>query len=157
DEFVAYAKDKPEGLTYASSGAGLLGHLGMELLRMDAGFEAVHVPYGGAGPAMVDTIAGRTEAFFPTIVSGAPQVEGGQLKALGVTSADRSDVMPDVPTIAEQGYPDYDVTGWYGILAPAGTPDEIVALLQQEIKKVLELPEIAEKIESDGATPVGST
>lgn len=157
EEFIDYAKNKPEGLTYASSGAGLLGHLGMELLRLQADFEAVHIPYGGAGPAMVDTIAGRTEAFFPTIVSGAPQVAGGAVKALGVTSAERSDVLPDVPTIAEQGYPDYVVEGWYGILAPAGTPTEITALLQEEIKKALDLPEVAERIIADGATPVGST
>jgi len=156
-EFIEYAKKKDGGITYASSGSGLLGHLGMELLRVQGGFEAVHVPYKGAGPALVDTMAGRVDAFFPTIVSGQPQVAGGKLVPLGVTSLQRSAVIPEVPTIAEQGFPGFEVSGWYGLLAPAGTPKEIVQHLQAEIKKVLALPDVRKRIENDGAEPVAST
>ncbi|MPS25768.1 MAG: tripartite tricarboxylate transporter substrate binding protein [Alcaligenaceae bacterium] len=155
-QFVAYAKKTP-GVTYASSGSGLLGHLGMEQLKMLAGFDAIHVPYKGASPALVDTIAGHTQAFFPTVVSGLPFVRDGKVRVIGVTSSKRLSLLPDVPTVAEAGYPDYSVYGWYGLLAPAGTPKEIIDRLHDETVKVLGMADVRAKIAADGAEPIGST
>jgi len=155
-EFVALAKRASTGITYASSGAGLLGHLGMELLRTQAGFKAVHVPYKGAGPALIDTIAGQVDAFFPTIISGLPQVKAGRVRAIGVTTLKRSPLLPEVGTVAEQGYPGYEVNGWYGLLAPAGTPRDVVVQLQREVAKVLAMADVKAKLESDGAEGVGN-
>ncbi|MCW5603663.1 MAG: tripartite tricarboxylate transporter substrate binding protein [Burkholderiales bacterium] len=156
-EFIALAKARKDGITYASSGAGLLGHLGMELLKMQAKFDAVHVPYKGASPALMDTIAGQVDAFFPTIISGLPQVKSGKVRAIGVTTLKRSPLLPDVQTVAEQGFPDYEVSGWYGLLAPAGTPKEVVAYLHREVVKVLRVPEVNDRLRSQGADGVGST
>jgi len=155
-EFVAYAQQS-KGITYASSGTGLLGHLGMEQLRTLANFQAVHVPYKGAAPALADTVAGHVQALFPTVVSGTPFVKQGQVRALGITSAKRLSLLPDVPTIAESGYPGFEVSGWYGLLAPAGTPREIIRRLHEETVKVLALQEVKDKIAADGAEPLGST
>lgn len=156
-EFIALAKSRKGGLTYASSGSGLLGHLGMELLKTQAKFEAVHVPYKGAGPALIDTIAGQVDAFLPTIISGLPQVKNGKVRAVGVTTLKRAAVLPDVPTVAEQGFPDYEVSGWYGLLAPAGTPNEVIATLNREVVKVLHSPEGKERLAAEGAEGVGNT
>ena len=156
-EFIAIAKSRKGGVTYASSGSGLLGHLGMELLKTLGGFEGVHVPYKGAGPAMIDTIAGQVDAFFPTMISGLPHVKDGKVRAIAVTTLRRSSLLPSVPTIAEQGFPGYEVNGWYGLLAPAGTPKEIIATLYSEVTKVLKLPEVKERMAGDGADPVGNT
>ncbi|MGE5522384.1 MAG: tripartite tricarboxylate transporter substrate binding protein [Rhodospirillaceae bacterium] len=156
-EFIALAKSRKGGLTYASSGAGLLGHLGMELLKTQAKFEAVHVPYKGAGPALADTIGGQVDAFLPTIISGSPQVKNGKVRAIGVTTLKRSPLLPEIPTIAEQGFPGFEVSGWYGALTPAGTPKEIVSYLQREIAKVLRSPDVKEKLAAQGAEGVGNT
>ncbi|HZL28865.1 MAG TPA: tripartite tricarboxylate transporter substrate binding protein [Acidobacteriaceae bacterium] len=156
-EFVAYAKKKDGRISYASSGSGLLGHLGMEQFKLLAGFKAVHIPYKGAGPALVDTIAGRTEAFFPTIVSGLPQVKAGKVRALAITGSKRSDLVPDVPTFAESGYPGFEVLGWYGLLAPAGTPPAVIKKLYEATAKVLAMPDVRKQIAADGAEPVGNT
>jgi tripartite-type tricarboxylate transporter receptor subunit TctC len=156
-EFVAWAKSRPNGFTFASSGTGLLGHLGMEMFDGLADIKGVHVPYKGAGPALVDTIGGQVNAFFPTVVSGGPQVKQGTLRAIGVTGRTRLPTFPDVPTVAEQGYPNFEVLGWYGLLAPAGTPKPIVDLLNKSIVEVLHDPEVVAHIKADGAEPVGST
>lgn len=156
-EFVALAKSRKGGLTYASSGSGLLGHLGMELLKMQAHFDAVHIPYKGASPALVDTIAGQVDAFFPTIISGLPQVKSGKVRLIGVTTLKRAALVPDVPTIAEQGYPGYEVNGWYGMLVPAGTPKDVVAFLNREVANVLRSQEGREKLAAEGAEGVGNT
>ncbi len=155
-EFVALAKSAKGGITYASSGSGLLGHLGMELLRTQAGFQAVHVPYKGAGPALIDTVAGPVDAFFPTIISGLPQVKSGKLRAIAVTTLKRSPLLVDVPTVAEQGYPGYEVNGWSGLLAPAATPKEVLHYLHKETVKVLALADIKSRMAADGAEPVGN-
>ena len=156
-EFIALAKSRKGGLTYASSGAGLLGHLGMELLKTHAKFEAVHVPYKGAGPALIDTIAGQVDAFLPTIISGLPQARSGKVRAIGVTTLKRAAVLPEVPTVAEQGFPGYEVSGWYGLLAPAGTPNDVIATLNREVVKVLHSPEARERLAAEGAEGVGNT
>jgi len=156
-EFITLAKSRKGGLTYASSGAGLLGHLGMELLKTQAKFDAVHVPYKGAGPALVDTIAGQVDAFFPTIISGLPQVKNGKVRVIGVTTLKRAALLPDVPTVAEQGFPGYEVSGWYGLLAPAGTPKDVIAYLNREVVKVLRSPEARDRLAAEGAEGVGNT
>ena len=156
-EFVALAKSRKGGLTYASSGSGLLGHLGMELLKMQAKFDAVHIPYKGASPALVDTIAGQVDAFFPTIISGLPQVKSGKVRVIAVTTLKRAALLPDVPTVAEQGYPGYEVNGWYGMLAPAGTPKDVVAYLNREVGEVLRSAEGKARLAAEGAEGAGNT
>jgi tripartite-type tricarboxylate transporter receptor subunit TctC len=156
-EFVALAKSRKGGLTYASSGSGLLGHLGMELLKSQARFDAVHIPYKGAGPALVDTIAGQVDVFFPTIISGLPQVRNGKVRVIGVTTLKRAALLPDVPTVAEQGFPGYEVSGWYGLLAPAGTPKDVIGVLNREVAKVLRSPEGKERLAAEGAEGVGNS
>ena len=156
-EFIALCKSRKGGLTYASSGSGLLGHLGMELLKTMGKFPAQHIPYKGAAPALIDTMSGQVEAFFPTIISGLPQVKAGKVRAIAVTTTERSPLMPTVPTVADQGFPGYEVNGWYGLLAPAATPKEVVSYLNAEVVKALRSPDIKERMASEGAAPVGNT
>lgn len=156
-EFIGLSKSHKAGLTYASSGAGLLGHLAMELLKSTANFEATHVPYKGAAPALMATISGEVDAFFPTIISGTPQVKNGKLRAIAVTTKERSPLLPNVATVAEQGFPGYEVSGWYGLLAPAAVPKEVLAYLNAETVKVLRDREVKGRMESQGAMPVGNT
>ncbi len=122
-EFVKLAKDKPGTLTYGSSGIGGAGHLAGELLRLMAGIDIVHVPYKGGGPAMQGMLGGQVSAIFATPVTAGPHVKAGKIRAIATTGATRSASMPDVPTIAESGYPGYEATNWYAFLAPAGTPE----------------------------------
>jgi len=156
-EFIALAKKRKDGMNYASSGAGLLGHLGMELLKLQGSFEATHVPYKGASLALTDTITGQVDAFFPTIISGLPQVKSGKVRAIGVTTLKRSPLLPELPTVAEQGFPDYEVSGWYGALAPAGTPKDIVSFLQVAFAKALHSPDVKQRLASQGAEGIGNT
>lgn len=152
-EFVALAKSSRGKLTYGSSGGGEMSNLSMELLKTLASFDAVHVPYKGAAPALAAAISGEVDAFFPSITSGLPHVRSGKARLLAVTTAKRAALLPEVPTIAESGYPGYDVSGWYGLLAPAGTPTEIVNRLQQEVAKILDLPDVRELQAANGRTP----
>jgi len=156
-EFVALAKGKKGALTYASVGAGLLSHLSMELLKSIADFDAVHVPYKGAAPAFIDVLSGRVDAFFPTMTSGLPHVKSGRLRAIGVTSAKRSSHLPEVPTVAEQGYPGYEVISWYALLAPAGTPRPVVRALSTEVVRILKSPDVGARMSAAGADPDSST
>ena len=156
-EFVALSHVRKGGLVYASTGAGSLPHLGMELLKIQAGVAGIHIPYKGAGPALIDLVGGQVDVMMPTMISGTPFVKAGKLRALGVTSATRSTLLPSVPTVAAQGFPRFEVSGWYGMLAPAGTSKEAIALLNTEIVKVLRLPDVAERILHDGAVAVGNT
>ena len=155
-EYIALSRTRKGGLTYASSGSGLLGHLAMELLKTMGKFEGTHIPYKGANPALIDTISGQVEAFFPTIISGLPQVKAGKVRAIAVTTAQRSPLLPNVATVAEQGFPGYEVSGWYGLLAPAGTPKDVITYLNTEVVKVLRQPDIKERMAGDGALPVGN-
>jgi tripartite-type tricarboxylate transporter receptor subunit TctC len=158
-EFVALAKSGRGKLTYGSSGSGEMSNLSMELLKTLAGFDAVHVPYKGAAPALAAAISGEVDAFFPSITSGLPHVRSGKARVLAVTTAKRAELLPQVPAIAESGFAGYDVSGWYGLLAPAGTPSEIVNRLQQEVAKILELPDVKEVQAANGRvpTPGGNT
>ncbi|MGZ9014380.1 MAG: tripartite tricarboxylate transporter substrate binding protein [Burkholderiales bacterium] len=157
-ELIAFAKSKPGELNYASAGNGTPPHLAAELFKSMAGVDLVHVPYKGNVPAFADLLSGAVSVSFPTITSGLPQVRSGKLRALAVTSRQRSTVLPDVPTIAEAALPGYEASTWYGMLAPAGTPSAIVNTLHRQMVEVLKLPDIREKLlaqglEAGGATP----
>ena len=156
-ELVALARARPGQINYASSGAGTLGHLGFELLKTSANVNMVHVPYKGIVPAITDIVGGHVSLLYSTVVSGMPQVNAGKLRALAVSSAKRAQVAPGVPTVAESGFPGYDVSGWYGILAPAKTPTDIIARLNTEIVTILRSPAATERLAADGSEAVGST
>ncbi|MGZ5138195.1 MAG: tripartite tricarboxylate transporter substrate-binding protein, partial [Burkholderiales bacterium] len=131
-------------------------HLAAELFKSMAGADLVHIPYKGNVPAFVDLLSGAVSLSFPTITSGLPQVRSGKLRALGVTSKERSTVVPDVPTIAESGLPGYEATTWYGMLAPAKTRTLIITKLHDQMIEVLKLPDIREKLLAQGLEPVGN-
>ena len=156
-EFVALSQPRKGGFVYGSTGAGSLPHLGMELFKLRANIAGTHVPYKGAGPALIDLIGGQIDAMMPTMIAGTPFVKAGKLRALAITGVRRSVLLPEVPTIAEQGYAGFEVNGWYGMLAPAGTPREAVALMNAEIVKALKLPDVQERLTQDGAIAVGNT
>lgn len=156
-DLVAFAKVKPGTINYGSGGNGSSGHLAGELFKYLAGVDMVHVPYKGAGPALVDVIAGQIHCTFGSVLSSLGHVKNNRLRALGVTSAKRSSGAPELPTIAEGGVKGYQTTTWYGLLAPAGTPAAIVTRLSGDMKRAVESPEVKNKILSDGAEPEGST
>lgn len=149
-ELIALAKSKPGELNFASSGNGQSTHLSAELFASMAGVKMNHIPYKGSAPALTDTMGGQTHLMFDTMLSAMPHVKGGKLKALAVTSASRSPVAPDVPTVAESGLPGYEAIAWNGLLAPAGTPTEVVARLNAELKKALASPDVKDKFEAQG-------
>lgn len=144
-EFVAYAKSQPAKVTMASGGTGTISHVAGELFQLRAGIKLNHIPYKGSGPALNDLIAGQVEAMFPPAPAAAPQVRAGRLRALAVSSARRSPAIPDAPTFEEAGIADYRVSNWYGILAPAGTPAPVVALLNREIAAAVQHPSVRDK------------
>ena len=156
-ELIALAKSQPGKLNYASPGSGTTPHLAGELFRTMAGIDMVHIPYKGAGPAITDVLGGHIPMLFDNIPSVKPQVVSGKMKALAVTSARRSSAMPDVPTFAESGLPGFEANSWWAILAPAGTPREIIARLNSELVKILQSSYIKERFASVGAEPAGST
>ena len=156
-ELIAFAGTRPGQINFASAGVGTNPHLSMELFLSQTGLKMVHVPYKGAGPGIVDTVAGHVSVMTPSIISGLPHVKGGRLRALGVTSAKRAGGAPDIPTIAEAGVPGYEAVQWFGALAPAGTPREIVGRLHGEIVRVLQAAEVRGRLSGDGADPVGSS
>ena len=149
-ELIALAKSKPGELNFASSGNGQSTHLSAELFAAMAGVKMNHIPYKGSAPALTDTMGGQTQLMFDTMLSAMPHVKAGKLKALAVTSAARSPVAPDVPTVAESGLPGYEAIAWNGLLAPAGTPPEVLARLSAELKKVLAAPDVKDKFEAQG-------
>lgn len=157
DELIAAAKKAPGTIPYGSPGAGTSTHLAAELLQQKAGIKLVHVPYKGSGPAMTDLLGGQVPVIFTSIPSSAPQIKTQSVIPLAVTSAKRSPAMPDVPTVAELGYPDFDVRVWYGLLAPAGTPAPIVQQVNTELNKILALPDIQNALAVQGATAMPTT
>lgn len=152
-QFVALAKKHPGKLNYASPGTGSISHLSAELFKKAAGIDIVHVPYKGGAPASVDAIAGQVECLISVISSGAPHVQAGKLRGLAVTSSKRAAILPDVPTIAESGYPGFEATGWLGLLFPAKTPETIVNRMAQDAVAVINMPEVREQLHKAGLDP----
>jgi len=140
-EVIALAKAKPGTLNFASAGVGSSSHLAGELFRILAGADIVHVPYKGAGPAIVDVLSGQVQLYFATMPAAMPHVKSGKLAPVAVTSSRRSQALPDLPTIAEAGVPGYEASTWYGVLAPAHTPAAVIARLHENIVKILAVPE----------------
>jgi len=153
-ELLALVKDKPGEIDYASAGVGSFQHLGGELFKLTAGVNLQHVPYKGGGPAMQDVIAGHVKVMFSSLVQTTPFIQSGQLRPLGVGGTTRNPVLPDVPTIAEAGVPGYHADNWWGIVAPAGTPQPIVDKLYADIQAALKAPELKEAFAREGAAAV---
>jgi tripartite-type tricarboxylate transporter receptor subunit TctC len=156
-DLVALAKVKPGAINYASAGNGSPGHLAAEYFKKVTNTDIVHIPYKGATPAMLDVIAGQASLYFTSPVAAQPYVQSGRLRQIAVTSAKRFPPLPDVPSIAESGYRDFDMTSWWGLLAPAGVPKEIVARLHDESVKALNTAEMKDRLASQGAMVVTDT
>ena len=156
-ELVALAKAQPGKLYYSSPGSGNSGHLAGELFNTAAVVKTVHVPYKGQGPALADLLAGQVQMLYSSIPSVLPHVQQKQLNAIAVGSAKRVPSLPDIPTIAESGVPGYEAYSWVGMIAPAGTPKEVIARLNREIVEILKQKDVAEKLNAQGALPVGDT
>jgi tripartite-type tricarboxylate transporter receptor subunit TctC len=156
-ELVELAKTKPDGLNYGSQGVGSGGHILGEMFRLKSGVRMVHVPYRGAGPAVNDLVAGNIDYLFSSYVSAIGQVQAGKLRVLGWTATRRSAALPDVPTMAEAGYPGTELEIWQGIVAPAGTPPEIVRKLNEEFVKAANAPEVVQKIAAQAVDITTST
>jgi tripartite-type tricarboxylate transporter receptor subunit TctC len=150
-ELAALVKAKPGTFSYATAGNGTAPHIAGELFKLAAGLDAVSVPYKGSAPAVVDTIAGNTQYMFPSLFTAYPQVKGGKLKALGIAGEKRSSVLPDVPTLAEQGIANVNMSQWYAMFAPAKTPKAVVERLNREMNAVLNDKAAAKRIEDQGA------
>jgi tripartite-type tricarboxylate transporter receptor subunit TctC len=156
-ELIAYAKANPGKLSYASPGNGSQAHMAGELLKSMAGIDLLHVPYNGTGPAMKDLIGGQVSMMFAQSSSALQQVKAGKLRALGIASLKRNPAAPEIATVAEQGLPGFEAVSWYALMAPAGTPADVVNKLQNEIARIVQLSEIREKLAALGADPVGNT
>ncbi|MDF3836595.1 tripartite tricarboxylate transporter substrate binding protein [Cupriavidus basilensis] len=156
-ELIAMARAKPGGIAYASSGNGSAQHLAGALFAQRMKLDLLHVPYKGGGPAMADVIAGQVPVFFANTASGLQHVRAGKLRALAVTGAKRTPILPDTPTLAEAGVPRYEVYEWNGVFLPAGTPPDIVKRLSEAIRKVINLPENRERVTSLGGEIVAGT
>jgi tripartite-type tricarboxylate transporter receptor subunit TctC len=154
-ELIAYAKANPGKLNYASSGIGSTAHLTGELLKRAAGIEMTHIVYRGAGPALADVLGGQVDMMFASMVSSLHHAKSGKLKALAVTSARRSSVVPEYPTVAEAGVPGFEMTGYFGLLAPAHTPAAIVSAVHDAVERVIKRPDFIERVSADGAEPDG--
>lgn len=150
-ELVALLKSKPDSISYASAGIGTAPHLTAELFQINTGTQMLHVPYKGSAPALVDTIGGTTQVMFPSLFSAFPFVTGGKLRALGIAGEKRSSVLPNVPTLREQGIPNMNVTQWYALFAPAKTPTAIINRLNKELNLTLNDKANEKKIEDQGA------
>jgi tripartite-type tricarboxylate transporter receptor subunit TctC len=156
-ELVRYAKANPGKLNYASVGNGSSSHLNMELFKSVAGFDAVHVPFNGSPPAVTSTIQNETQMLFAVMQPLQPQIQAGKLRALAVTTAKRFPLLPDLPTIAESGYPGFEALAWNGVLVAAGTPRPIIVRLNREIDAVLKEPDVVQKMHGFGFDLIGGT
>ena len=156
-DLIAYAKAKPGELNYASTGSGSPGHLAAELFKSMAGIDMVHVPYRGAAPVMSDMLAGRVQVYFAVPTSVAGVIREGRLRALAVTGAQRSALFPELPTVQEAGLPGFIVESWYGLLGPAGLPEDIQARLQRDTLAILQEPEMRQRLAAAGLEPASST
>ncbi len=156
-ELIALARARPGQLNYASAGNGNATHLAGELLKSLAKVDIVHVAYKGSGPALVDLISGQVHFMFPNLVNSLPHIATGRLRALAVTGAKRATAAPLIPTLIEAGVPGYTVMSWYGMLAPAGTPQAVIGRLNSELVKVLRSPDVKERLAGQGADPAEGT
>ena len=156
-ELIALARAKPKSITFGSAGNGQSNHLSGELFKSMAGIDIVHVPYKGSAPALTDVLAGNISMMFVDVLSALPHVKAGKLKVLAVTGLKRSAAVPDYPTVHESGVAGFNGNSWLGLVAPAGTPKEIVAKLSEEVAKILNSPEVRERFIAQGVEPVGST
>ncbi len=156
-DLISLAKSRPGQIAYASSSIGNLTHLAAEVFNSMAGTRMLHVPYKGGGPAMVDLLGGRVSIFFSTVAVARPHLQAGRIKALGVTTARRSAALPGVPTIAESGLPGYEVSGWYGLVAPAATPKPVIARLHSTVQGAARQPDTREKLIGVGVDVVEMT
>jgi tripartite-type tricarboxylate transporter receptor subunit TctC len=152
-DYVKLAKQKPGAVTYASSGIGGAGHLAGELLRGMAHIDIVHVPYKGGGPAMQGFLGAQVDSFFATPISSISQIRAGKARPIATTGTKRAALMPEVPTVAESGFPGYEALNWYGYLAPASTPKDIVERLARDIAKSLANPKVVEQLNKTGVEP----
>jgi tripartite-type tricarboxylate transporter receptor subunit TctC len=155
--FIALAKARPGQINYASAGSGTSPHLAAELFKSMAGIDLVHVPYKGSPQALTDLLGGQTQAMFASLVSAIPHLRQNRLRALGMTSTQRSAALPEVPTISESGLRGYDVSVWMGIVAPAGTPPAVIAQLNRQIAAILKMPEVRDKLGAQGLEAVTDT
>ena len=155
-EFIALAKSNPSLLNYASAGAASSPHMSMELLKHMAGINLQHIPFKGTGPATTEVIAGRISAIFSNLLTAKPLIDGGKLRPLAVSGPKRVEIVPDIPTVAET-VPGYAALQWYGLLAPAGTPEPIVERLHSEVVKAMRVTDVIERLAADGAEPIAGT
>jgi tripartite-type tricarboxylate transporter receptor subunit TctC len=156
-DFIAFARSKPGALNFGSGGAGTSNHLAGELFNIVTGVKLVHVPYKGVNLAMQDVLAGNVHLVFIGIPAAAPHIKAGRLRALAIVAPQRSSALPEVPTVAEAGLRDFEVTTWYGVLAPAGTPRPVVTRLNSELVKIMNSPELKERLAATGTEPLTST
>ncbi len=152
-EFIAYVRQRPGKVTFASSGTGAPSHLAVELFKVKTGTEFVHVPYKGMAPGITDLLGGQVQVAFPTMVAGLVHARAGRLRALAVTSAERSAAAPDLPTMAEAGVPGYEATNWYGLIGPAKMPGAVVARLNKELTRILAIPDVRQRLSAQGMDP----
>ena len=156
-DYVSFAKSSPNGITFASAGSGSSIHLSGELFKMAARAPMLHVPYRGSAPAVTDLLGGQVQSMFDNAPSALPHVRGGKLQAIAITSPQRSPLLPEVPTVAESGFPGFDVQSWFGIAGPAGTPETIVSKLHAGIVKALAAPSVKERLTNIGVEAGGDT
>ncbi len=156
-EFIALVKPRPGQINFASAGVGTSPHLSMELFLVMTGLKMLHVPYKGSGPGVTDLIAGHVPVMMPNMLSAKPHIQSGRLRALGVTGSKRAPGAENIPTIAEAGVPGYEAVQWYGVLAPAATPRDIIVKLHTGVVRALQNPEVRQRLLNDGAEPVGSS
>jgi tripartite-type tricarboxylate transporter receptor subunit TctC len=156
-ELIWFAQARPGELNFGSAGTGTNPHLSMELFLSMAKLRMVHIPYKGSAPAMIDLLGGQVATMAATMLTGIPHVRAGRLRALGVTGAQRSAIAPDLPTVAEGGVPGYEAVQWYGMVAPAQTPKEIITRLHRDMAAILQMPDVKERFAADGGEPGGNT
>jgi len=156
-ELVVYARSNPGRLNFASNGNGSSSQLAAVMFESMAGIDMVHVPYKGLSPALTDLLSGQVQLMFSSVVAIVPHVKAGKVRGLATTGAKRLALLPELPTIAESGFPGYEASSWYGILAPAGTPRDIVTKLNAELSTALEQPEVRKSLLAEGAEPAGGT
>ena len=156
-EFIAFAKARPGQINFASAGVGTSPHLSMELFLVLAKLNMLHVPYKGSGPGVTDLLAGHVPVMMPNMLSAQPHIKSGRLRALGVTGTKRAPGAEDIPTIAEAGVAGYEAVQWYGVLAPAATPRDIITRLHTGVVRALQNPDVRQRLLNDGAEPVGSS